>query len=97
MRDMHLRPPSRTTLWRPLMWAGFALLLLSPLVAMPFTSEVNWGVFDFVAAAALLGGVGLAIELASRHIGRATLRLAIIAAAVAGGLLIWADAAVGVF
>ena len=40
------------------------VILLLPLVAMQFTDEVNWGVFDFVFAGALLGGTGLLLELA---------------------------------
>ena len=41
-------------------------LLMVPLVAMRFTSEVNWSVFDFIVAGVLLFGTGLAIELALR-------------------------------
>jgi hypothetical protein len=39
---------------------GFILLL--PLVAMQFTDEVDWGVFDFVFAGILLGGGGLLLH-----------------------------------
>jgi hypothetical protein len=41
-------------------------VLLMPLVAMQFTDEVDWGVFDFVFAGALLAGVGVLCELAAR-------------------------------
>jgi hypothetical protein len=42
------------------------LVLLVPLVGMQFTAEVNWSVFDFAAAAALLGGSGLLLDRAAR-------------------------------
>jgi hypothetical protein len=76
-------------------WGAAACLLLLPLVAMQFTSEVNWTVSDFVFAALLIGGVGLAFELAVRispnwsYRGGAALGLA------AGFFLIWANGAVG--
>jgi hypothetical protein len=47
-----------------------AFILLLPLVAMQFTDEVDWGVFDFVAAGVLLGGGGLLLHrLAARKPG----------------------------
>jgi len=47
-----------------------AFILLLPLVAMQVTEEVDWGVFDFVAAGALLGGGGLLLhEIAARRAG----------------------------
>ena len=42
------------------------LVLLVPLVAMQFTDEVDWSLFDFVLAGVLLGGSGLLLELAAR-------------------------------
>jgi hypothetical protein len=58
-------------------------VLLVPLVAMQFTSEVDWSLFDFAFAAALLAGAGLLLELAVRrpHI------VAYRAGAIAVGLL----------
>jgi hypothetical protein len=44
-----------------------ALILLVPLLAMQFTDEVAWGVFDFVVAGTLLGGTGLIHQLAARR------------------------------
>ena len=78
-------------------WSTAGLLLLLPLVAMRVApdSGVNWTVSDFVFAAMLLGGVGLAAELAVRissswnYRGGAALGLA------AGFFLIWANGAVG--
>jgi hypothetical protein len=42
-------------------------VLLVPLVAMQFTEEVNWSLFDFAFAAALLGGAGFLVGLAVRR------------------------------
>lgn len=79
------------------LWAALALLLALPAVAMVFTSEVRWGLGDFAAAGLLLGGVGLAVELATRVTTSAPARALACAAVVAAALLIWADAAVGIF
>ena len=74
-----------------------ALLLLIPLIAMQFTNEVNWTLFDFVVAGALLLGTGLMCELAIRKIHKMKYRIAICVALLAVFLLIWAELAVGIF
>ena len=82
--------------WRVLGWGLIAALVALPAIAMQFTAEVNWTASDFVAAAVLLGGVGLAFELAVRASGHWAYRGG---AAVALGLsllLLWANAAVGI-
>lgn len=43
-----------------------AALLLLPAIAMLFTNEMSWGPGDFLAAALILGGVGLGLEGAAR-------------------------------
>lgn len=85
------------TQWRLAMWGLIAALLLTPLIAMQFTREVAWDAADFVFAGALLIGAGLLFELAARLTRKLTWRLAVGAASVLAVLLIWADAAVGVF
>ena len=42
------------------------MLLLLPLVAMQFTSDVVWTVENFILAGVLIGGVGIAFELTVR-------------------------------
>lgn len=72
-------------------------LLLIPLIAMPFTDEVNWGPLDFIVAGVLLFSTGLIIDLVLRKIKNATYRITIIIALLAILLLIWVELAVGVF
>ena len=40
-------------------WAGAAIILLLPLVAMQFSNEMNWGLGDFAIAGVLLFGFHL--------------------------------------
>ena len=75
--------------------AGTLLILAIPLVAMQFTTEVNWSVTDFVVMGLLLVGVGLAFVLITRHAGSFVYRLAGLAAIGSTFLLIWVNLAVG--
>jgi hypothetical protein len=81
--------------WRILGWGFAAALLLTPLVAMQFTTEVRWGPIDFAAAAILIGGLGLAFELAVRRTTNIAYRLAAALAALTAFSLIWINLAVG--
>ena len=83
--------------WRLAMWGGIAVLLLLPLIAMQFTREVTWDAADFAFAGLLLLGAGLVLELAAWRSRALVWRLSIGCALVLAVLLIWADAAVGVF
>lgn len=80
---------------RPLAWGAAGALLLLPLVAMQFTSEVQWTAGDFLFAALLIGGVGLAFELAVRVSASRSYRTGAALGLAAGFLLIWANGAVG--
>lgn len=73
------------------------LLLLTPLIAMQFTNEVNWSLSDFVVAGVLLLGTGLMCELVMRKIKKIEDRIAICVALLAALLLIWLELAVGIF
>ena len=68
-----------------------------PLIAMHFTDEVNWTLFDFVIAGILLIGTGLMCEFTLRKIKKTKYRIAIILAILVVLLLIWAELAVGIF
>ncbi len=72
-------------------------LLLIPLAAMQFTSEVNWSLFDFIIAAFLLYGTGLSIEFVLRKIKQNKLRILISLLILATLVLVWAELAVGIF
>ncbi|HEY1072935.1 hypothetical protein [Brevundimonas sp.] len=83
--------------WRPALWGLIAALLLLPLIAMQFTREAAWDAADFAFAGVLLIGAGLIFELTAWWTKKRVWRLAIGAVLVLAVLLIWADAAVGVF
>jgi Kef-type K+ transport system membrane component KefB len=74
-----------------------ALLLLIPLIAMQFTDEVKWTLFDFIVAGVLLLSTGLMCELVMRKVKKTRLRIAICVALLILLLLIWAELAVGIF
>ena len=80
---------------RPLAWGAAAALLATPLVAMQFTNEVQWTTGDFMFAAMMLGGVGLALELAVRISTHSSYRIGAGLGLAAGLLLIWVNGAVG--
>ena len=73
-----------------------AFLLLIPLVAMQFSAEVDWSLFDFAVAGALLFGSGLAYGLIARKAGNTAYRAAIGIALAAALLLTWVNLAVGI-
>ncbi|MCW1402263.1 hypothetical protein OKA06_07965 [Novosphingobium sp. MW5] len=89
--------PQQSSRLRLALWGFAGLLLLIPAVAMQFTSEVNWGAEDFIAAAVLIGGAGLGIELAVRLVKSRTAMFALIAGVIGLMLLVWAELAVGIF
>ena len=80
---------------RPLGWGLAAALLATPLVAMQFTRDVEWQAGDFLFAAIMLGGVGLAVELAVRISSNSSYRIAAGTGLAAGLMLVWVNVAVG--
>ncbi len=70
-------------------------ILLIPLVAMQFTSEVNWTFSDFAIMGTILFATGLLIELAMKKAG--TYRAAAVVAIVVLFLWLWVELAVGLF
>jgi hypothetical protein len=71
------------------------IILLVPLVAMQFTNEVDWSVFDFIIMGALGFGTGLAYVLISRFSSNIVYRTAIGLAIGTTFFMIWANLAVG--
>ena len=72
-----------------------AALLLIPLLAMAFTEEVNWTLFDFVIAWALLASVGLTYAAVTRQKGGLAYRAAAALTLLTGLALVWGNLAVG--
>ena len=80
---------------RPVAWGGAVALILLPLVAMQFTSDVDWSGGDFLFAAIVIGAVGLAFELAVRISNSWSYRGGAAVGLAAGFFLTWSNAAVG--
>ena len=74
-----------------------AALLLLPLLAMQFTTEVNWKMIDFFIMALLLFVLVSSIEYVLQHQKLMATRLLWIGLALLVFLLVWAELAVGVF
>lgn len=70
-------------------------LLLIPLIAMQFTDQVNWNVFDFLVAGAMLFLAGCAVDFMLKKTGQR--RVWGIAFVILVFLWLWAELAVGVF
>ena len=73
------------------------LLLFVPLIAMQFTSQVNWSPFDFLIMGILLLSTGLICELVLRKVKKTEHRIILCVAILATLFLIWAELAVGIF
>jgi len=82
--------------WRAIGWSAAAALLLLPLIAMQFNDEVAWTGADFLFAAVLIGGTGLALEGAARISRDRYYRAGVAVALAASVLLIWVNGAVGI-
>ncbi|WP_266204717.1 hypothetical protein [Pontibacter kalidii] len=73
------------------------LILSIPFIAMQFTSEVDWGLFDFVLMGVLLLSTGLLCEFVLRKVRNMDYRIGLIALILVVLFLIWAELAVGIF
>lgn len=82
--------------WRFIGWGGAVALILTPLVAMQFTSEVNLTLSDFIVMGALIGSIGLGFELAFRASGNAAYRAGAGLALLTAFLMTWSNLAVGI-
>jgi hypothetical protein len=85
----------RWNIWRTVGWGGALALILTPLVAMQFTTEVNWDETDFIAAAIIFGIMGGLIECAVRLSSNWYFRFGAMFAVLAGFMVIWSNLAVG--
>jgi hypothetical protein len=82
---------------RALAWAGIAVIMLAPAIAMRFTDEVNWTASDFVFAGVLLIGGAAVVELVAWRVRNPVIRIGFGLFVVAVVALIWAEGAVGIF
>jgi hypothetical protein len=82
--------------WMALLFLG-ALLLLIPLIAMQFSSEVNWSLSDFLLMGFMLFTFISCFELILRKVKSPKSRYLFLGFSVALFLLIWAELAVGIF
>jgi len=73
------------------------LLLLIPLIAMQFTNEVNWSLFDFIIMGGMLTIAGLLIGITLTKFKASKNRILLIAIIIAIFFLIWAELGVGIF
>jgi Kef-type K+ transport system membrane component KefB len=74
-----------------------AVFLLIPLVAMQFTSEVDWNTMDFIIMGILLLSTGLGCELLLRKVKSTRNRIILCGLVLLAFFLIWAELAVGLF
>jgi hypothetical protein len=81
--------------WRIVGWGIVVILILLPLVAMQFTTDVNWTASDFAFAAVAFGVIGGTFELAVRKSDNAAYRCGVAVALGTSFLLVWINGAVG--
>ena len=72
-------------------------LLLIPLIGMQVSDEVNWSVFDFMAAAVLLLIAGSAVLLVVNKVKAKKSRTLFVVGILFLLFLVWAELAVGIF
>jgi len=73
------------------------VLLSVPLIAMQFTLEVNWTVFDFLVAGLLLIITALSIEFVLQKCKSKIRKIMICSIILLVLFLIWIELAVGIF
>lgn len=73
------------------------LLLLIPLIAMQFTSQVNWSLLDFLVMGILLFSTGVICEFVLRKVKKKKHRIVLCVSILVILFLIWAELAVGIF
>lgn len=74
-----------------------AAILLIPFIAMQFTNEVNWNLFDFILMGALLLTTATGIEIVTRKVKSSKLKIVLTIVILLLLFLAWAELAVGIF
>ena len=80
-----------------IIFLSVVVILSIPLIAMQFSNEVNWSVFDFLIAGILLFGTGLALEFVIKTVKTKNTRIILIVAVIVLLILVWLELAVGIF
>ncbi|MCC2971143.1 hypothetical protein [Massilia sp. IC2-476] len=93
--ELHLKPSLAKSLLTVALVT--AAILLIPLVAMQFTTEVVWTGSDFVIAGILLAFTGLVLTFALRKLRTTKSRLIAAGVIGLGFVYCWAELAVGIF
>ena len=68
-----------------------------PLMAMQFTDDVNWSIFDFVIMGFLLLFFSLGIDITMKKVKNQNVKILYVVLTILIFLLIWAELAVGIF
>jgi hypothetical protein len=79
------------------MLVGILVLLCIPIIAMQFTSEVHWNLFDFLVMGILLVLTVSVIVLVLRKFKKTSQRIMICGILLGIFFLIWGELAVGIF
>ncbi|MFT3998556.1 MAG: hypothetical protein QM667_14235 [Asticcacaulis sp.] len=95
---MTIQPGKAQTLkvLRLTVWGLAAALWLTPLIAMQFTREVQWGPLSFVMFAGLLAGAAGIFDLLTRTSSHPAYIVAGALSLGAACLMVWANLAVGI-
>ncbi|MFD2366763.1 hypothetical protein [Pseudoduganella sp. GCM10020061] len=94
-RELNVKPPLGRSILTVFLVTG--LLLLIPLVAMQFNTEVNWDETDFIVMGILLSTIGLLYVAGSRMVKTTGQRIAVGVVLFLVFFFTWAELAVGVF
>lgn len=86
----------RWGLGRIIVWSVPAALLMIPLVAMQFSEQVDWSLFDFVIMGGLMYGLIAAYEFLAKLSGNTLYRAGAGLALLMSFLLTWINGAVGI-
>ena len=73
------------------------LLLLIPFIGTLFSSDVNWGVFDFIIMGGLLTLLGAGFKLVNTQTNNLKLRILFMIVLVFLFLAVWGELAIGFF
>lgn len=82
---------------RLIVWGIFIILVLMiPFIAMRFSDEIKWDLFDFVIMGAILFGIAVSYEIIARKSKKTVYRIAFGTGLVGAFLLFWVNGAVGI-